>query len=53
MVDYRLFADAVTEDNLRGVLGRVLTVADRIGPMLTGVHGGTTPIAATSSPSEL
>jgi hypothetical protein len=53
MVDYRLFADAVTEDNLRGVLGRVLTVADRIGPMLTAVHGGTTPIAATSSPSEL
>jgi len=53
LVDYRLFADAVTEDNLRAVIGRVLAVADRIGPLLTAVHGGTTPIAATSSPSEL
>jgi hypothetical protein len=53
MVDYRLFADAVTADNLRAVIGRVLAVADRIGPMLTAVHGGTTPIAATPSPSDL
>jgi hypothetical protein len=30
----------------------VRPVADRIGLMLTAVHGGTTPIAATSSPSE-
>ena len=52
MVDYRLFADAVTEDNLREVIGHVLAVADRIGSMLTAVHGGTTPLAA-SSPSEL
>ena len=52
MVDYRLFADAVTEDNLRAVIGHVLAVADRIGSMLTAVHGGTTPLAA-SSPSEL
>ena len=52
MVDYRLFADAVTEDNLRAVIGHVLAVADRIGPMLTTVHGGATPIAA-SSPSAL
>lgn len=51
-VDYRLFADAVTEDNLRAVVGRVLNVADRIGPMLTAVHGGTTPRTATTSPSE-
>ena len=53
MVDYRLFADAVTEDNLKAVIGRVLAVADRIGPMLTAVHGGATPIAATSTASEL
>ncbi len=30
-VDYRLFADAVTEDNLRAFIGQVLAVADRIG----------------------
>jgi Putative bacterial sensory transduction regulator len=53
MVDYRLFADAVTEDNLRAVIGRVLSVADRIGPMLTALHGGTTPLTATPSQSEL
>jgi hypothetical protein len=52
MVDYRLFADAVTEDNLRAVVGHVLAVADRIGPLLTTVHGGATPITA-SSPSAL
>ena len=51
MVDYRLFADAVTEDNLRAVLGRVLAVADRIGPTLTAVHGGSTPIPARATPS--
>ena len=52
MVDYRLFADAVTEDNLRAVIGRVLAVADRIGPMLTAVHGGSTPISVQPSASE-
>lgn len=53
MVDYRLFANAVSEDNLRAVIGRVLAVADRIGPVLAAVHGGTTPIAATSSSSDV
>ena len=52
MVDYRLFADAVTEDNLRAVIGRVLSVADRIGPLITAVHGGSTPISAQPSASE-
>jgi hypothetical protein len=44
MVDYLLLADAVNTDNLRAVIGRVLTVADQLGPMITAVHGGTTPI---------
>jgi hypothetical protein len=52
MVDYRLFADAVTEDTLRDVITRVLAVADRIGPMLTAVHGGSTPIEVEPSTSE-
>jgi hypothetical protein len=52
MVDYLLFADAVTQDNLRAVIGRVLSVADEIGPVLAAVHGGTTPIAPQPSPSE-
>src|SRR4051794_10541805 len=52
MVDYLLFADAVTQDNLRAVLGRVLSVADEIGPMLAAVHGGSTPITTQASPSE-
>ncbi len=52
MVDYRLFADAVTEDNLRAVIGRVLAVADRIGPLVTTVHGGSTPISVQPSASD-
>jgi len=44
MVDYRLMADAVTEDNLREAISRVIMVADEIGPMLSTVHGGQTPI---------
>ena len=52
MVDYLLFADAVTQDNLRAVLGRVLSVADEIGPLLAAVHGGSTPISPQPSPSE-
>ena len=51
MVDYRLFADAVTEDNLRAVIGRVLTLADRLGPMLTALHGGSTPTGQQPSAS--
>ncbi|MCW2811359.1 MAG: putative sensory transduction regulator [Friedmanniella sp.] len=42
-VEYRLLADAVSEDNLRAVVGRVLQVADGIGPMLAALHGGGTP----------
>ena len=51
VVDYRLFADAVTEDNLRAVIGRVLTLADRLGPMLTALHGGSTPAGQQPSAS--
>jgi hypothetical protein len=51
MVDYRLFADAVTEDNLRAVIGRVLTLADRLGPVLTALHGGSTPAGQQPSAS--
>lgn len=52
IVDYLLFADAVSQDNLRAVLGRVLAVADEIGPVLAAVHGGSTPITAQPTPSE-
>jgi len=34
----------VTVDNLRGAIHRVLAIADDIGPMLTTVYGGATPI---------
>lgn len=51
MVDHRLLADAVTEDNLRAVIGQVLTVADRLGPMLTTLHGGSTPVGQQPSAS--
>ena len=44
MVDYRLMADAVTEDNLREAVYRVIMVADEIGPMLSTVYGGETPL---------
>ena len=44
MVDHLLLADAVNTDNLRLVIGRVLAVADRLGLLITAVHGGTTPI---------
>jgi Putative bacterial sensory transduction regulator len=53
MVDYRLMADAVTEDNLREAVSRVLMVADQIGPLLTAVYGGSTPIPLQSAPSDL
>jgi hypothetical protein len=48
-VMYRLLADAVTEDNLRAAIGRVIGVADRIGPLVTAVYGGETPIRLRSS----
>ena len=44
VVDHLLLADAVTTDNLRSMIGRVLTVADELGPMLATVHGGRTPV---------
>ena len=49
MVDYRLMADAVTEDNLREAVFRVIMVADEIGPMLSAVYGGETPIPLEST----
>ena len=49
MVDYRLMADAVNEDNLREAISRVIMVADEIGPMLSTVHGGQTPIPLEST----
>ena len=52
MVDYRLLADAVTEENLAAVIGRVMAVADQIGPLLAAVHGGSTPLAVESSASD-
>jgi hypothetical protein len=48
-VMYRLLADAVTEDNLRCAISRVIGVADRIGPLLATVYGGETPIRLPSS----
>ena len=44
VVDYLVLADAVSTDTLREVIRRVLQVADELGPMITAVHGGTTPI---------
>lgn len=53
MVDYRLMADAVNEDNLREAVSRVITVADEIGPMLSAVYGGETPIPMQASVSDV
>lgn len=53
MVTYRLLADAVTKVNLAGALSRVILVADEIGPILTAVHGGETPLPLTASASDL
>jgi hypothetical protein len=47
-VMYRLLADAVTEDNLAAAMRRIIGVADRIGPLLTAVYGGATPISLQS-----
>lgn len=52
MVDYLLLADAVNTDNLRAVIARVLTVADELGPMITAVHGGSTPIVPEPFPKQ-
>lgn len=52
VVTYRLLADAVTAANLRAAIGRVMTVADEIGPLLTAVHGGHTPIPLEPSASD-
>jgi hypothetical protein len=48
-VEYLLFADAVSTDNLRSIIGGVLELADEIGPMLATVHGGSTPIDPSSA----
>ena len=52
MVDFLVLADAVNTDTLRAVIGRVLTVADELGPMITAVHGGSTPIVPEPFPTE-
>lgn len=52
MVDYRLFADAVNEENLALAVVRVVAVADQIGPLLAVVHGGSTPLAVEPSSSD-
>ena len=49
VVDCFVFADAVTEETLAAVVGRVLHVADTVGPVLTAVHGGSTPHGASST----
>jgi hypothetical protein len=51
VVDCFLFADAVTEETLTAVLGRVLELADTLGPVLTALHGGSTYLTATTSTS--
>ena len=48
-VEYLLFADAVTTDNLRSVIGGVLELADELGPMLATVYGGSTPITPSAA----
>ena len=40
VVDQLVLADAVGTDTLRRAVKRVLKVADRLGPLLTAVHGG-------------
>jgi len=49
VVDCFLFADAVTEETLTAVLGRVLDLADTIGPVLTALHGGSTFLTAPAT----
>ncbi|SDT33489.1 Putative sensory transduction regulator [Friedmanniella luteola] len=49
VVDCFVFADAVTEETLTAVVGRVLHLADSIGPVLTALHGGTTFHSASSA----
>jgi len=49
VVDCFVFADAVTEETLTAVLGRVLHLADSIGPVLTALHGGSTFHSASST----
>jgi hypothetical protein len=53
IADYHLLADAVSEDNLRVTIGRVIAVADQIGPLLAAVHGGSTPIAVEATSSDV
>ena len=42
-VFYRMVAEAVNPENVTGAMMQVLRAADRIGPMLATVYGGTTP----------
>lgn len=44
VVDQLVLADAVNTDTLRRAVKRVLKVADRLGPVLAAVHGGSTPL---------
>jgi Putative bacterial sensory transduction regulator len=52
MASYFLVAEGLGADNLMGAIGRVLTVADQIGPMLVTVHGGYLPAGSESYASE-
>jgi len=49
LVDCFVFADAITEETLTAVVGRVLHLADQLGPVLTAMHGGTTYHSASSA----
>jgi hypothetical protein len=51
-LSYRLLADAVTEDNLRAAIHRVIAVADHLGPMLATVYGGQTSIPLEPSATD-
>lgn len=42
VVDALVHADAVTAETLTAVVGRVLHLADSMGPVLTAMHGGST-----------
>lgn len=44
VVDQLVLADAVGTDTLRRAVKRVLKVADRLGPVLTALHGGSVPL---------
>ena len=48
IVSMYVLADAVNAANLLPAISKVLSVADRIGPLLVAVHGGQVAIATSS-----